>query len=67
MKAIASAKSGAVPTVTDVREAPTSSIERREQDLREPGREQPGEEELPGVRVVVPDERRGERDDEARP
>ena len=41
VKAIASAKSGAVPTVTDVREAPTSSIERVKRICDSPGASRP--------------------------
>ena len=45
--AIATATSGAAPTVTDVREAPTSRTREREEDLRAARCEQPGEQERP--------------------
>ena len=51
--AIATAKSGAAPSATDVRDAPTSWIASVNRICEQPGREQAGEQERPGAMDVV--------------
>ena len=63
-KAIASAKSGAAPTVTEVREAPTSRIERVKRICESPGASSPARKNFQASAVVVADERGGEGDRE---